>query len=150
MTFSARCRAASHYLAGIAIAITSLAGIRPAVAADDLQTVLTIHNDSSEALKCVILFGHWVTQDIAEIAPKQSGPVPLMRAAKDGALYVPRFDGRHMMVERIACGRPAGWWESLGDIQLLPLREKAIRASETSCQMQQRASCLLPHEVSSQ
>lgn len=144
------CRSISYYLAGIVIAISPLASIYPASAADDLQTVLTIHNDSSEALKCVILFGHWVTQDIAEIAPKQAGPVNLMRSARDGALYVPRFDGRHMMVERIACGRPGSWWESLGDIQLLPLREKALPASATSCQIQQRVSCLMPHAVSSQ
>ncbi|MDY0884349.1 hypothetical protein ACFPL7_00825 [Dongia soli] len=121
-----------------------IAPLQPAFASADLQTSLTIRNDGGEALKCVILFGHWVTSDIADIAPGQTGEVKIMRAAKDGALYVPRFDGRPMMIERIACGRTAGWWESIGDVPLLPLREKAEAASETRCRLSDRAVCTTP------
>jgi hypothetical protein len=114
------------------------------VAATDLRTVLTIRNDSSEPLKCVILYGHWITTDIANIAPGQATGVDIMRAVKDGALYIPRFDGRHMMIERIACGRVDTWWESNGDIPLLPLREAAVAASETRCRLATRADCSVP------
>ncbi|HVJ36115.1 MAG TPA: hypothetical protein VND94_23620 [Terriglobia bacterium] len=115
-----------------------------AQAADDLKTTLVIRNDGSEPLKCMILFGHWVTLDIADIPAGGKGQVEIMRAAKDGALYVPRFDGRHMMVERIACGRATGWWESLGDIPLLGLRATAMPSSETHCRLQERAQCSEP------
>lgn len=121
--------------------------LKPAFATTDLATSLTIRNDGTEPLKCVILFGHWVTSDIADIAPGQSSDIRIMRAAKDGALYVPRFDGRHMMVERIACGRATGWWESIGDIPLLPLREKEVAASETRCSLGEHAVCSAPHPL---
>ncbi|HVJ42501.1 MAG TPA: hypothetical protein VM639_13440 [Dongiaceae bacterium] len=116
-------------------------------AADDLKTTLVIRNDSGEPLKCMILFGHWVTLDIADIPAGGKGQVEIMRAAKDGALYVPRFDGRHMMVERIACGRVAAWWESLGDIPLLGLRASAKPSSETHCRLQDRAQCSEPQTL---
>ena len=124
-----------------------IAWLKPAFAAVDLETSLTIRNDGGEPLKCVILFGHWVTSDIADIAPGQSRDVKIMRAVKDGALYMPRFDGRHMMIERIACGRTTGWWESIGDIPLLPLREKAEAASETYCKIGERAVCTVPQSI---
>lgn len=117
---------------------------RPAFAATDLKTVLSIRNDSGEPLKCVILYGHWITTDIAEIAPGSVQHVDIMRAAKDGALYIPRFDGRRMMIERIACGRVDSWWESSGDIPLLPLREAAEASSETRCRLAARADCSVP------
>lgn len=113
-------------------------------AADDLKTTLVIRNDSGEPLKCTILFGHWVTLDIADIPAGGKGQIEIMRATKDGALYVPRFDGRHMMVERIACGRVRAWWESLGDIPLLGLRATAKPFSETHCRLQDHAQCSEP------
>ena len=131
-------------LAFILLVLCLIAPFKPAFAAADLQTRLTIRNDGDEPLKCVILFGHWVTSDIADIAPGRSGDVKIVRAAKDGALYVPRFDGRHMMIERIACGRTTGWWDSLGDVPLLTLREKAAAASETRCKLGARTICTAP------
>jgi len=135
-------------LALLAVAFPCLQFFAGAVhAAEDVKTVLTIRNDSSEPLKCVILFGHWVTSDIADIAPGQGRQVDIMRASKDGALYVPRFDGRHMMIERIACGRVENWWESTGDIPLSLLREKAEPVTETHCQLGKRADCTVPARI---
>lgn len=134
-------------LAFILLVLCLIAPFKPAFAAADLQTRLTIRNDGDEPLKCVILFGHWVTSDIADIAPGRSGDVKIMRAAKDGALYVARFDGRHMMIERIACGRTTGWWDSLGDVPLLTLREKAAAASETRCKLGARTICTAPQPL---
>lgn len=132
-------------LAAAFLCLGSFAG--PVAAAEDIKTVLTIRNDSNEPLKCVILFGHWVTSDIADIAPGQSRQVDIMRAVKDGALYVPRSDGRPMMIERIACGRVNSWWESTGDIPLLLLRERAEVASETHCRLGKRAACTAPQSI---
>lgn len=132
-------------LIALSVAFLCLAVVaRTASAATDLKTTLSIRNDSSEPLKCVILYGHWITTDIAEIAPGKAQRVDIMRAAKDGALYIPRFDGRHMMIERIACGRVDSWWESSGDIPLLPLRETAEATSETHCRLAARANCSVP------
>jgi len=122
--------------------------VGPALAGDDLKTTLSIRNDGTEPLKCVIIFGHWVTTDIAAIQPNQTSDVTIMRAIKDGALYVPRFDGRHMMVERIACGRVDSWWESIGDVPLLPLRETPQPATQTQCRLDQHAECTVPRAAS--
>lgn len=112
--------------------------------ADDQKTRLVIHNDGGEAMKCVILFGHWVTLDIAEVAPAKAVKVEIMRQAKDGGLYVPRFDGRHMMVERIACGRANRMWETSGDVPLLGLRATVVPSSESHCTLAARVVCTTP------
>ena len=136
-------------LTTLAMALLCLAIVAgSASAATDLKTILSIRNDSGEPLKCVILYGHWITTDIPEIAPGKIQSVDIMRAMKDGALYIPRFDGRHMMIERIACGRVDSWWESSGDIPLLPLRETGVAMSETRCHLATRADCSTPQPAS--
>lgn len=115
-----------------------------AQAAEDQQVELSIVNSSQATMKCVVLFGHWVTQDLPLIASGGQVPVKLIRAAKDGALYIPRFDGRKMMVERIACGRAEAWWDTIGDVPLLPLREKAMERVKSACHLEQRAVCSAP------
>jgi hypothetical protein len=89
-----------------------------------------------------------VTIDVPVIPAGQATDVTMLRAAKDGALYMPRFDGRRMMIERIACGRVDQWWESLGDIPLLALHETAEAQMETLCTLAQRAICAPPHPSS--
>jgi hypothetical protein len=131
----------------ICAALFAIAGLSSVQAqAEDQKTRLVIHNDGGEALKCVILFGHWVTLDIAEVAPAKAVTVEIMRQAKDGGLYVPRFDGRHMMVERIACGRASQMWESSGDIPLLGLRATLVPASESHCTLNVHVVCTVPEK----
>ncbi len=120
------------------------AALASAQAAEDQQVELSIENSSQATMKCVVLFGHWVTQDLPLIAPGKEVPVKLTRATKDGALYIPRFDGRKMMVERIACGRAETWWDTIGDVPLLPLREKAMERVKSACHLEQRAVCSAP------
>lgn len=128
----------------------SFTSVVKAQSAEDRSIRLLIRNAASQPLKCVILFGHWVTLDVDIIAPGEQGAVTLQRAEKDGALYIPRFDGRKMMVERIACGRTDSWWETIGDVPLMPLREKGADHARTVCQSATRISCSSPDVASNE
>ncbi len=108
--------------------------------ADDRVT-LAIANDGAEALRCTILFGHWVEQGIGKIAAGDVVEVAMWRQRSDGALYVPRADGRRMMIENMVCGPLSGWWERRADIPLLTLRASAARRFASSCRMETRARC---------
>jgi hypothetical protein len=132
----------------IGVATGTVLPASPAAAAEDRQIRLLIENDADAPMKCVVLFGHWVTQDVDVIAPRESGAVQLFRAGKDGALYIPRFDGRKMMVERIACGRANSWWETIGDVPLMSLREKGGDQVRSTCQATGRVACSSPVAVS--
>src|SRR5262249_56247344 len=70
---------------------------RPAIAADP-AVELVIANAGDQPLRCMILFGHWVTQDVGPIAAGGSATVSMWRGEPAGALYLPRFHGRTMVV----------------------------------------------------
>jgi hypothetical protein len=105
---------------------------------------LRIANDGTEALRCVVLFGHWVTLDLGIIDAGASHALAMMRDAGDGSLYVLREDGRSMMIENVVCGADAAWAETLGQISLLPVRDVREREFRTSCRINERLNCTLP------
>jgi len=98
-------------------------------------------------MRCMILFGHWVTQDVGPIAAGGSATVSMWRGQPAGALYIPRFDGRKMMIENVICGDVTAWAESLDQIRLSPLRESADSRFATSCTGAGRVSCSPPVEA---
>jgi hypothetical protein len=115
---------------------------RPA-APDDAVT-LRIANDGGEALRCVLLFGHWVTLDLGVIGAGASHVVAMMRDAGAGSLYVLREGGRRMMIENVVCGADRSWSETLGQIPLLPVRAGRDRELRTSCRIDGRLTCTPP------
>jgi hypothetical protein len=119
---------------------------RPAVAAD-AGVELVIANAGDQPLRCMILFGHWVTQDVGPIAAGGSATVSMWRGQPPGALYIPRFDGRKMMIENVICGGQVAWAESLDQIRLSPLRESAGSRFATSCTGAAHVSCGPPVEA---
>src|SRR5215813_10426845 len=119
---------------------------RPAIAADP-SVELVIANAVDEPLRCTILFGHWVTQDVGPIAAGGSATVSMWRGQPAGALYIPRFDGRKMMIENVICGAESAWAESLDQIRLSPLRDAAGRRFATSCAEAGHVSCTPPVEA---
>ncbi|HTO83383.1 MAG TPA: hypothetical protein VMQ73_14155 [Methylomirabilota bacterium] len=123
-----------------------LAVARPAVAADP-AVELVIANVGNQPMRCMILFGHWVTQDVGPIAAGGSATVSMWRGQPAGALYIPRFDGRKMMIENVICGDVTAWAESLDQIRLSPLRESAGGRFATSCTGAGRVSCSPPVEA---
>ena len=112
-------------------------------APDDAVT-LRIANDGGEVLRCVLLFGHWVTLELGVIDAGASQALAMMRDAGDGSLYVLREDGRKMMIENVVCGGDHAWAETLGQLDLLPVRESRERKFRTSCRIDERLDCTLP------
>lgn len=110
----------------------------------DETVTLVVANDGTEALRCTILFGHWVEQGAGSVAPGDVLAVAFHRQASDGAIYVPRYDGRRMMVENLICGPLAQWWERRADIPLLPLRAGSAQRFRASCRITDRATCTSP------
>ncbi|MGH6930309.1 MAG: hypothetical protein ACREEV_18470 [Dongiaceae bacterium] len=110
---------------------------------DDAVT-LRIGNDGSQALRCVVLFGHWVSLDLGVVGAGASRALAMMRDAGDGSLYVPRDDGRAMMIENVVCGADGAWAETLGQVPLLPVRSSRERDMRTSCRIDDRVICTPP------
>src|SRR6185369_1799974 len=97
--------------------------------ATDRAVTLRLTNGGAETLRCSIVFGHWVYRELGAFAPGQTREVAMMQAAKDGALYVDRYDGeRQMMIENLFCGRPANWHDSVGQVDLASVRSTRITA----------------------
>jgi hypothetical protein len=82
----------------------------------DAPVRLSITNDGSEPFRCIVLFGHWVTVDVGTVVPGEVQMISMMRGPPKGALHVPRFDGRQMMIENVLCGSLAAWGDSLDQI----------------------------------
>lgn len=126
------------------LALTVLpTGARSAIAADP-AVEMAIANAGDQPLRCMILFGHWVTQDVGPIAPGGSATISMWRGAPSGALYIPRFDGRKMMIENVICGSQSAWSDTFDQIQLLPIRDSAGSRFTTACKAAGRVSCSPP------
>jgi hypothetical protein len=110
----------------------------------DAAVTLRIDNDGAQALRCVLLFGHWVTLELGIIDAGASHALAMMRDAGDGALYVFRGDGRKLMIENVVCGADRAWTETLGQVPLLPVRDSREREWRTSCRIDERLNCTLP------
>ncbi|MGH6893657.1 MAG: hypothetical protein ACREEP_15520 [Dongiaceae bacterium] len=105
-----------------------------AVPTEDRPVSTTLTNGGSESLRCRLMYGHWVDRDLGELKPGASVALAMTQAATDGALYVTRADGqRKMMIETILCGRGGDWMESLGQVDLAPIRSVRARAVAASC-----------------
>jgi len=122
---------------------TGCNGPAPTGAPDDAVSV-RIANDGARTLRCVVLFGHWVTRDLGTIDAGASHDLAMMRDPGDGSLYVLRDDGRKLMIENVICGARSAWAETLGHIPLLPIRESRERELLSSCQIDERLTCTPP------
>lgn len=97
----------------------------PPETSEDRGVALRLSNSGDMPLRCRILFGHWVERDFGELAPGGEVTIEMMQSAEDGALYIPRSDGRRlMMIENIVCARSGDWMASFGQVDLAPLRTK--------------------------
>ncbi|MEA2780588.1 MAG: hypothetical protein QOK29_2132 [Rhodospirillaceae bacterium] len=125
------------------VLIGSAIGFRPALA-DDPMVELSIDNSSHQALRCMILFGHWITRDLPTIEPGASAKIVIWRGEPLGALYIPRADGRKMMIENVLCGGTVDWSESRDQIPLLPIRNSKANRFNTVCKTESRVRCSEP------
>lgn len=115
--------------------------------AQDQPVTLSLTNAAPSPLRCHVMFGHWVDRDLGDLAPGASIPLTMTQAAADGALYVMRDDGqRRMMIETVQCARPGRWTETVGQLDLAPIRSRRARAIEASCAapaVEKRVACRL-------
>ncbi|MGH6720124.1 MAG: hypothetical protein ACREER_12465 [Alphaproteobacteria bacterium] len=128
-------RAAAFGLAAMA-ALAMVDGCTPA-RSDNV--VLAIANTGTAALRCLVVFGHWVTADVPVLAPGATASVAVIRDAADRSLHVRREpDGRAMMVEDIVCDRDAAWGRALRHLRLDVVRlgdgsRYATRCGDAGC-----------------
>jgi hypothetical protein len=94
---------------------------------------VTVANKTERDLRCLLVFGHWVTMDVPVIAPGGAAAVDIRRAA-DGALHVPRAgDGRPMMLEALHCGYDEDWSASLVKLGWQPVMASERREFVLTC-----------------
>lgn len=117
------------------ILVLLVAALPWSAAAADAAISLTIANDGARPIDCQIIFGHWVTGEPVTIAPGGSAGMSLRRQERDGALFVPRYDDRKMMVENIDCSERGNWLATLGQVPLLPIREATPRDYRAVCRV---------------
>jgi hypothetical protein len=100
----------------------------------DQPVTLALTNAGTEALRCRLMFGHWVDRDLGELAPGAATTLAMTQAATDGALYMMRADGeRKMMIETIQCAQSGDWIQNFGQVDFAPIRSRRVRAIEASC-----------------
>ena len=102
---------------------------------------LSIKNDDARALRCMVVFAHWVTSDFGPIASGKAATVAMTRGPQPGALHVARFDGRPMMIENIVCGTEQDWSNSFDQLPLTQVREGATSTYQIECRAEPRVVC---------
>ena len=102
--------------------------------AQDRTVTLALANAGQEALRCRLMFGHWVDRDLGALAPGSTTELTMTQAASDGALYILRADGeRKMMIETIQCAPSGNWMATFGQVDFAPIRSRRAQAIEASC-----------------
>ena len=121
-----------------------------AAAASASTVTLSIKNDDPSALRCMVVFAHWVTADIGPIASGQTANVEMTRGPQPGALHIARFDGRPMMIENIVCGTERDWSNSFDQLPLTSIRDSATSTYQMGCRAEPRIACTQPTDDTNQ
>lgn len=126
-----------------AAAVALVMGLAGCASAES-DVALVIENRGGEALRCLVVFGHWVTADVPVIEPGASATVVVQRDPAERSLYVPRpTDGRRMMVEELACDRDAAWGQGLAHVRLDAARLGEAARYVVACDLDD-AGCAAP------
>ncbi len=123
------------------VAVALLPGAGQTGGTDEDAVTLSIANESREPLRCMILFAHFVVTDVGPIPPSADLSITMFRQDGDGALWIPRADGRRMMIETIDCGSASRWAETRGQISLLPARAGRDMHYSSSCRLNGTVVC---------
>jgi hypothetical protein len=127
-------------------AVAVIAAVLPSCAARAGDTVtLSVANETREPLRCTVLFAHFVSQDLGTIAPRAEVSLSMFRQGNDGALWIPRADGRRMMIETIDCGVAAA--ETRGQVPLLSVRGSRHLRYHSACRRSGAVVCTDPVPV---
>ena len=141
------CRQAPPARALMIVAALCLAWpLFPARAAglDSRGVRLSISNQSGEPMRCLIMFAHFVVTEAGTVVPGGDLAIAMSRQDSDGALWMPRADGRRMMIETIDCGLASRWAETRGPIPLLAARAGRDAVYGTTCRLDGAVVCTDP------
>lgn len=108
---------------------------------EEQAVTLLIANEGQEPLRCMILFAHFLVMDVGQILPSGDLSIAMFRQDGDGALWIPRADGRRMMIETIDCGAVSRWAETRGQISLLPARAGRDMHYSSRCRLNGTVVC---------
>lgn len=136
------CKAAPRIGRLCAFAVLALASAAsPAAEPDSRDVTLSIANAGGESMRCQILFAHFVVMEAGGIPAGGELSIAMSRQESDGALWIPRADGRRMMIETIDCGAAARWAATRGQIPLLSARAGREPRYGTTCRLQGVVTC---------
>jgi hypothetical protein len=126
----------------VAAAGLALQPLSPHAAGSDEQPVtLSIANESAQPLRCMIQFAHFVVTDGGTTPANADLSIAMFRQGGDGALFIPRADGRRMMIETIDCGLASRWAATRGQISLLPARAGRDPHYSVRCRLRGTVLC---------
>lgn len=111
---------------------------------DEDAVTLSVANETREPLRCTVLFAHFVSKDVGIIAPRAEVSLSMVRQGNDGALWIPRADGRKMMIETIDCGAAALSAETRGQVPLLSVRASRHLRYHSACRRSGAVICTDP------
>ena len=109
--------------------------------AADAPVRISIVNAGTAPFSCAIQYAHSVTEDLGELAPGARRVVEMVRQTPAGALYVPRYDGRPLMIETILCGSSEVIATHRDTIPLDPIRVGTEASYELRCRSAERFTC---------
>lgn len=104
---------------------------------------LRIENHSRQAIRCVAVLAHFVTRDLAPIAPGASLRTTLLREPATGTLAYGSHAAVPMMIENLLCGTVAAWTDSYSDAPLLAIRSDPDVVFQVACDDGPRLRCVL-------
>ena len=129
-------------------AFLSILAVPLAAGSASASTVmLSIKNDDRQALRCTVVFAHWVTVDVDPIASGETATVAMTRGPQPGALHIARFDGRPMMIENIVCGTDRDWGASFEQLPLTHVRYSDTSTYQIACHAAPRIVCVPSPDV---
>jgi hypothetical protein len=104
---------------------------------------VAIRNDTGGTLRCVVVLAHFVTVDVAPLAPGQALTLALDRDAGSGALGYGSHAGQPMLVETILCGLDGRWAATRFDLPLTPIRSGDAESYVADCVAAEGVACTL-------
>ena len=108
--------------------------------APDHEVAITLQNDSDQTLRCLLVFAHWMTEELPPLPADGQTEIFLQRQPLDGALYKWRGQAQKLPLENISCGFEADWRPD-AIIGLLPLQREGVTQATLQCVQQDRLVC---------
>ena len=118
----------------------------PAAAGEDetFETIqLQLRNAGTRPMRCVAILAHFVTRELAPVAPTQTLEIELRRWPESGELAYGYLGDKPMLLENLLCGHADDWASSYGDAPILEIRSAPRRHFALSCGYEKPFGCVI-------